>query len=107
MIALVAVGEEAVVARRLAVFGRPFGVSSVHAGVRIEMADIERLPRDGCQHARVEQPPQYPGAPLRCFEEHQQASILRARERVGTELGLLKLKVRLNAALQSSLKRGH
>ena len=93
VVALVAVAEQAVVARCLAPFAYAGGVFAVLASVRVEVADRQGLARDLGQLGRVvQQPPQNAGAALGGFEEHQQPSERRCRQWLGGELLLLELE---------------
>ena len=64
------------------------------------MNDLQCLPGHPAHSLRLAlEPPQHTGAALRCLDDHETTLVTSIRQRLGGELGVLKLVYRLDTSL--------
>ena len=106
--ALVAVGQQAVVARPDAAFPRRRGLvgAQVGAAVRVEVHDLQRRPGGLRQRARViDEAPQRAGAALGALHEQRPAPVVGVGQSFAGQLAVFQLECGLDASLQGD-RRG-
>ena len=108
VVGLVGVGQEAVVARGLAVFPSPGGTPQVGERVRVEMAAGKRLPGDpgkggGILHHLAEDA----CAAFRRLVQQDRGPVLTVGQADDLQLGVLQVVLGLDGHLESGLETGH
>ena len=107
VVGLVAVAHEAVVARGLAVLAGASAAAEILAGLRIEVADRQRLAGDCRQRRRIlDEPAQHAGAAFGRLVDQDQSAIISRRQRLDSQLAVLELVLHLDRILEGGLKRG-